>query len=434
MQNDSSVKKSISAMYGWAIELQKSIAKNKNSNRENRNKFISSSSDLLRKIDRQGRKLEYRGRGRGLKGLPETDNIEELKEKITMARAAAKTSAKEIKKANIPFKKLEENVASLVESLKIANELAKEMLTLDPVELVKEENKGLMVDFLNCSGPYEKRAYDKSYFKIRDQIFLMKKDFSTLNLNNTNFKKARLIGLNFTNAVLSKRTFDRCNIKDTDFSGANLFESLFTKTKIKKTKFNHANITRMVLYDFKINQCEFVGAISRGKEDFLQQVNSGITHSAVRRTRFGDRKGYIRAHKSTIKNTTFLTAQLPLVIFAEVNMKNVKFDYSNLEKSYWPAKEEYLIKCRWKNVSFIKANLKSSHIEGPVFDNVNFTQADAKKSVMMLINFKEVDFTQTNLEGATLSGNFKTVNFTKANLKGSDLRGKGNIPAEFKKY
>ena len=78
MAKEQSIKNQISAMIAWALEAEK----------KEEQKDFEGARKLLKDIQVQARRMEWRGSKSGLKHLEKTDEVKKLKRKITEARAA----------------------------------------------------------------------------------------------------------------------------------------------------------------------------------------------------------------------------------------------------------------------------------------------------------------------------------------------------------
>ena len=219
------IKDQIAAMEAWAIDAkQKADSGNYKEAEAN-----------LKNINRQGRRLEWRGGQYGLKHLPDLEEVEQLKKKITQVRAAAQTALTSITKlsklpkqegkkpAEIAAIRQKEgslkkdsgkNITILIQSLKQARAIsdAEPWMNLDVIS----RDKDALEMFLKGEGYY------KNLRNIRIQLWNNWWTAGKISLNDAKLKGAELIDADLRGAELIDADLRGADLRTANLEGANL--------------------------------------------------------------------------------------------------------------------------------------------------------------------------------------------------------------------
>ncbi|MBW2995664.1 pentapeptide repeat-containing protein [Candidatus Woesearchaeota archaeon] len=253
MAEEQTIKNEIAAMEGWAID-----AKGKADSAD----YKGAISDL-KKLNLQGRRLEWRGGKYGLKHLPDLAEVEQLKERIASARAAAqnaigavekmtklgkgKTPAEEAaikrKEGNLR-KDAGKNITILIQVLKLARATAEKEPWMDLSIIVK--NKKVLAEFLRGAGYYKGFSQEERMELERDYIKFTgaKLDLSKADLSEADLRKMSLIGADLSEAWLRKADLSEAWIMGADLSGAYLKGANLREAKLWKTFLFRADLRR----------------------------------------------------------------------------------------------------------------------------------------------------------------------------------------------
>lgn len=245
---EGSIYNQVKAMESWALNAyQESVKKSPN---------VDLILDNLRKINLQGRKLEWRGKG--LESLPKGQVAEDLKKKVTQLRAAVVT-LRDIKKdkelSNASKRTLRVLSAVATEARKLVEQFAKGLPDLRTMDTDQKE------DFLRGEGEYASFALDvrrklwNDYSKVMVRVSMKDYnlsgcdlhdfDFSLKLIEDCNFSQANLMGASFSLSALLRCKFVKSNLEGTNFSKANISTTVFfTDVEAIKANFKEAQITK----------------------------------------------------------------------------------------------------------------------------------------------------------------------------------------------
>lgn len=292
----------VKAMEAWAIQIRDEIKANN----------YSKVNTILGRINRQGRRLEWRGRDIGLKKLPPLKEVNSLKRSISEARTFAqrgiaalrnidlnpklenKTTAEiaAIKKKENKYKKeLGESTLGLVQSLKLAVSIAEKKPWLDVKLIIMDSHSIEMFrrreefyKYLDleqyeriCRGfisnkiiPYSLKSgsdlSDKDLFGVRVAHALHKINFNKSNLGEAKFS-SDLVGVTFIGSLLvgasfsgylNDCNFEQANLGLVNFQGSTLYEvklkgadlrgAKFIGTRFVRINFNGVDLTNADIY------------------------------------------------------------------------------------------------------------------------------------------------------------------------------------------
>lgn len=286
MSNDMSVKEQVAAMESWAIDVKNSLSS------ENYTEGLG----LLRNINSQGRKLEWRYCPRGIKNYPKLKEVEILKTKISQTRAAAQatlTNLKHLEKVDKrKQKKTDAELAAIEkEKKKYQKEITKSVAILikvlldvssitnaepwfDPVILVKPENKSVLatvlIDRVVGGSAFYHLVPPKKTKSIISQLDLKSVDLEKQIISGAVLEGKDLTGANLKSATLNKVYFRRANLlgakltsarmKEAIFIEASLIQSDMRKVSAFKAVFIGANLSGADLRGGNFKECNFSNA------------------------------------------------------------------------------------------------------------------------------------------------------------------------------
>ncbi len=321
MAEEESIQKQVAAMEKFALEAKKKVEQG-----EWEYKLIE---ELLRDINNQGKKLEWRGGLTGLKHLPEMEEVEALRKNITEARAAvaqARSFIDYLKKLNKKGEKKPEVIAAIqkkeksyqekiVNSIKIltsvlfqAVDIIKKEPWINPKVLsridIRPEMKKQLILLLTGSGYYEHLSPEERKNIIKDiriysgnldganlagaELYLI--HFEDVSFKKANLRGAKLTAPSFKNADLSGADLREMEVSDisagdfagailnhANFSGANLYWANFYKASLQNAIFVKAFVSGANFTSADLSWADFSGADFgtkvRLKDADLEEVN-----------------------------------------------------------------------------------------------------------------------------------------------------------------
>lgn len=263
MAEDQSIKNQIAAMEGWATLVLK--------NKLNVPKpDYEGAKGLLKHIDRQGRKLEWRRNG--IRKLPDIFT-KDLKTQISSARASAQKIIDWLDKKDFEQKKelylklCKQYATSMTEMLRRAtNTVEDEPWNLINFPKIRKEKwfASVFEQFAQRKGYYKDHNYIDPFSPIDLEGALLAKanlkgakipsnmifseanlegvKFKGADLKNVNFEGANLVGANFEGANLSGARFETANLTGANFENAFLFDAHFNRADLQMVSFKGANI------------------------------------------------------------------------------------------------------------------------------------------------------------------------------------------------
>ena len=311
MAEEQSLKDQIAAMESWSINIREFISFGN----------YDEAKKLLREINTQGRRLEWRGGKRGLKHLPEMSQIKVLKIKISQTRSAsqeAQTSIEHfervakkegktpveiaaIKRKETSYKnETRKNVSILIKELIGAKEISDAEPWFDPVVLVEKSNLKALFFLLRCEKFYahfSEAFLAKIVKKINFKLVSFGKEHCTffvdaqlqglelqgVDFHNGFFRNSNLIGTNFSEADLSFAKFiGAANLMGANFTNANLaLAEIKCSGGIKNSNFRGANLRGAVLSFSDFTGVILTGADINGANLYLvKNLSTEQLHSA----------------------------------------------------------------------------------------------------------------------------------------------------------
>lgn len=309
MAEEQSIKDQIAAMEGWAIKAKQNIDSGK----------YEEAEELLRTVNTQGRRLEWRGGERGLKHLPEMNSVNILKKKISQARSAAqeaqnsinyfgKIAKKEgknpaetaaIKRKETNYKnEIVKNVSILIKELIDAKTISDSEPWFDPEVLVEKSNLEILFTLLRCRDFYghfseaflakiiKRINFKNVHFGKEPCTLLTGAQLQGLDLQEVNFalalfRVANLAGANLRGANLMAAKFYGANLTGTIFIGADLSVADFSGARIKNANFSGANLTSAIFTNADFQDVTLTGAnIDSANFQFVTNLSAEQLHSA----------------------------------------------------------------------------------------------------------------------------------------------------------
>lgn len=265
------------------------------------------------------------------------------------------------------------------------------------------------------------------------------------NLAGRDFSRAVLVlGVDFTNCVLTNANFTGRNLGTSTFQGATLSNANFAGTTLDGV-LDSANMTGANFTDANLNGTTFTGA-TLNSANFtranltgvtltgLSATGANFTHATIRNANVnvtGAASGtWLGAFRTT---TTTLPADLPAgsnLVTVETGAALTSADLSGLwltgETSIWTSTDNL------SNVNFTGARITGCEFDGANLSNANFTNAVLTGSELTASNLTGANFTNAKLSNAVMNG----ANVTGANFTGAvgiflDLGGVNATNANF---
>ena len=249
---EESIKDIIAGMEGWSIQ-----AKQKSDS-----KIFNEAVELLRNLNTQGRRLEWRGGKSWLKHLPKLKEVDILKQKISQSRAAVQESLSALqhldklaknegkkpaevaaieKKRSGYLKTAETNLVMCIQLLKESRGIVKSEPWFDGEVLSRPENKEILFMLLRGQGFYESTAPNR--------LIIQK-----INLQGVDFTKADLSGAKLTKANLTEANLSVAKLQWADLSKATLVAAKLSGANLSRADFTSPNVTLNFLHNFLNNR------------------------------------------------------------------------------------------------------------------------------------------------------------------------------------
>ena len=258
-------------MEGWAIKTKQ---------RADLGKYGEAGS-LLKIIDLQGRRLEWRGGG--LKHLPELEEVKILKYKISEARAAVQQSISAItnvtelpkqegkKPAEVAAIKKQEakylenigkNTAIGIQLLKEAREIVSAEPWISPSTYIKPENRNVLLQLLRKEG-FFKTLDQKVRWELVKKIDIRRVSLHEVNLvgaDHVNFSHADLRSANLDGGLLKHANFNNARLNSATLQAADLEFSLMIRTDLENANLSAAVLNNAILTSAFLKNAKFVKA------------------------------------------------------------------------------------------------------------------------------------------------------------------------------
>ncbi|MEK6969947.1 MAG: pentapeptide repeat-containing protein [Nanoarchaeota archaeon] len=249
---EGSILAQVRAIEAWALKAKEEAGKSS----PNSDEILSA----LKKINLQGRKLQWRGAG--LKSLSEGKLKEDLNKKLSEARVAAmkvhgdiRVGQKIAKAENIALKidrrdliLLKELVKEAIEARKIIELFAKDLSSLR--SLVLGGSAAEIEDFLRGEGNYA--AYDlntrrRLWNDWKTELLLTNKNLSNINLSNFYFYGS----------------FTKCDFSHSNLNGCQFIKTVYnTGYKLNNCSFDSADLILANFGSSVIVDCKFENVVA----------------------------------------------------------------------------------------------------------------------------------------------------------------------------
>ncbi len=262
MAEDQLIKDQIAAMEGWAILVLRSKLNASKPDYEG-------AKGLLKHINRQGRKLEWRGYG--IRKLPDVFT-KDLKTQISSARASAQKIIDWLDKKDFEQKKelylklCKQYATSMTEMLKRARVTVEEE-PWEPINFPKIKKEKWFASLFEQFA--KRRDYYKGYHLDTSDVsnfidlsyaLLVAANLKGVNLEHFYFEEANLEGANFEKAHLKGACFDGAHLEKAHFGKANLVEVKFRKAHLKKAFLGDAYLKEANFFGADLEEAKFNGA------------------------------------------------------------------------------------------------------------------------------------------------------------------------------
>ena len=345
-------------MEGWAIKTKQ---------RADLGKYGEAGS-LLKIIDLQGRRLEWRGGG--LKHLPELEEVKILKYKISEARAAVQQSISAItnvtelpkqegkKPAEVAAIKKQEakylenigkNTAIGIQLLKEAREIVSAEPWISPSTYIKPENRNVLLQLLRKEG----------FFKTLDQKVrweLVKK----IDIRRVSLHEVNLVGADLSSLVLNGADFEGANLKEANLKGTHLFRANLTITNLVDASLEGA---------FLEGANFFRSNLVRTKLNNVHADHVNFSHADLRSANLdGGLLKHANFNNARLNSATLQAADLEFSLMIRTDLENANLSAAVLNNAI-------LTSAFLKNAKFVKAFMWSVTLNGANVEGADFKQA-----------------------------------------------------------
>ncbi len=360
MVDEQSILDQIKAMEGWAIQARQKIYSQK----------FSDVDHLLKLVDVQGRKLEWRSGVSGLKHLPELDDVKVLRTKITQARAAsqrcltaltsvaklAKNEGKKPAQVAIIRKEKEkylkiigEHISILIETLKIAVAISSQEPWLNPQTYIKLENRNALLQLLRKEG-----FFSSMDTRVRRDL-VNKIEIRRVSLKGVNLVGADLSGLVLMGADLESANLRQVNLEKVVLSRANLVQADLTEASLEGAFIDEANFFRSRLVGANVKSVH-ADHVNFSHAD-LRRAN--LNGSLMVHANFNNAKlDYASLQRTELKFALLAGTVAEYADFSESVMEAVIFNSANLQ---WAKFVKTLLwSATWQNARVAEADFKNA--------------------------------------------------------------------------
>lgn len=244
---------------------------------------------------------------------------------------------------------------------------------------------------------------------------LSKANLLGANLNDANFKGADLDFVIFAQAILNRHTtmaikylkvyeivnnkLDKKDFSDLDLSNSNFFRADLSKAELSNTKLINANLSRANLSDAYLYKADLTGA--------------NLEHADLRNAYFSQANltsAYLS--EALCCGTYFKDANLKFA-----NLKTARFSHKTMIDPKWHSVWE-IVNCGAAKKNLSGVDLSDANLQGVNFESANLTNAKLNHAILRRSNLTNANLTNTDLVGANICG----VDLQVANLKGTKLK------------
>lgn len=426
MADEETLLDQVKAMEAWALEaLEKVTARPMGETN------ITKAIEVLQNLNRQGRKVEWRSNGRGIRDLPtEIPEVQQLHQELSSARAGALQVIEQLKE----FVKL----WNIISDKKQFNNKQTEALLNKAAKFVKS----ITVQMENAREvmrreiwlPKNVIVYADWFPKVAPLILNKKGCYRHLDLAQLlpRLQKANLAGADLEGVNLSGANLQRANLTKAKLAGANLEKANLTLAQLSEVNLDGASLTEAVLTEAILTNASLKGA--QMNKVSAMKVNASGSNLDDTTLTYGDFREALLDGASLkgarITGCVFSGVQLRANL-EEVNGTGVVFDNASMSGAR-------LLKAKLKNCSFKNINgsgmkaMKATIIETDFFEanlsNADFGGTDLSKSKFKYTKLAEVNMKKANLQEASFEKtSLYNVSFVDADLRNAKLRDAGTL-------
>ncbi|MEH2127972.1 pentapeptide repeat-containing protein [Nostoc sp.] len=238
---------------------------------------------------------------------------------------------------------------------------------------------------------------------------LGERDFTQVNLENTNLSQANLTGINLEkanlkNANLSNTNLSKANLIEADLRGANLTQTNLRCAHLNSSDLRHAVIKEVDWYRANLSWANL-------SEQDLRGAN--------------------------LARVDFQGADLSAANLSEANLNEAKLDAANLKgavltranlnSAYMPCVQ--LVQADLREAELVRADLTAANLEQCILDRANLARVRLRKAQLQQASLQKVYLQEGQLQAANLTNdNLQKADLSKAELEEAiltqtDLRG-----------
>jgi uncharacterized protein YjbI with pentapeptide repeats len=254
---------------------------------------------------------------------------------------------------------------------------------------------------------------------LLEQYAAGKRDFSGINLSESN-----CVGLNLSEINLQQAILNVVN-----FTGANLSRANLSQAKLNVARLNGANLSQSNLLGASLNVANLIQAIARRANfrgaSFVQAelIRADLSGSTLQDSNLSDadlREAKLR--RANLLNVNFKKTDLRGAVLTEAYLGQANLNSANLSRADLRGAD--LREAEMRHANLVRANLSGANLSG-----ANLRWADLSGA-----NLSGADLSYAKLSGATLVGavledanlletSFVHSDLTQANLIGADWMG-----------
>ena len=234
------------------------------------------------------------------------------------------------------------------------------------------------------------------------------------NLSSTNFQGANL-DFAILKAIINRQTImadkylkiyeivnhtgESKNFTGIDLSNSNLFKADLSNAELGNAKLNNANLNSANLSNAYLHKADLTGA---------NLQNADLTNTYFSQANLTS--AYLS--EALCCGTYFKDAELKFA-----NLKNAKLSHKTTIDLKWHSVWE-IVNCGAAKKNLSGADLSNANLQGVDFEEANLTNAKLSNAILRHSNLTNANLTNTDLVGANVCG----VDLDRANLKGAKLK------------
>ncbi|KAF3883778.1 MULTISPECIES: WD40 repeat domain-containing protein [Nostocales] len=228
---------------------------------------------------------------------------------------------------------------------------------------------------------------------------LGERDFTQVNLENTDLSQADLAGINLEKANLKGANLSQTNLSEANLISADLRGANLTQTNLRCARLNDSDLRQALI-----------------KQVDLYRANLSWANLSEQ-----DLRG------ANLARVDFQGADLSAANLSEANLKEVKLDAANLKGavlvranlSYAYMPRVQLVQANLQKATLVRAELTAANLEQCVLDRANLEEARLRKTQLQQASLQHTYLRRSQLQAANLTN----ANLQKADLSGAKLEG-----------